>query len=233
MPTQVVWPKTGIRGLKHGFVGQRAGARNDADLAGLMNCAGHDADLAGAGRDDAGTVRPDQARIRARQRRAHLEHVQHRNAFGDADDQLDAGIGRFQNRIGRERRRHVDHRRIRAGLAHRRRDGIEHRQTQMHLSTLARRHAADQLGTVGNCLLGMEGALLAGEALADHPGVFVDQNAHALVHRCHRFLRRIGQPSAAIMDRPQLANNSRPVRRWCLPGAPPPADAPRLRAPPG
>ena len=32
----------------------------------------------------------------------------HRDAFGDADDQLDPGIDRFQDRVGGEGRRHVD-----------------------------------------------------------------------------------------------------------------------------
>ena len=48
----------------------------------------------------------------------------------------------------------------------------------MRLPALARRHAADHLGAVGDRLLGMERALLAGEALADDFGVFVDENAH-------------------------------------------------------
>ena len=32
--------------LAHGFVGKRAAAADDADVAGLVNLAGHDADLA-------------------------------------------------------------------------------------------------------------------------------------------------------------------------------------------
>src|SRR5690606_33286228 len=43
---------------------------------------------------------------------------------------------------------------------------------------LARGHAADHLGTVLDRLLGVEGALTAGETLADHFGVLVDQYAH-------------------------------------------------------
>ena len=35
MPTQVLWPKPLQRGLIHGFVRQRAGARHDADRPGL------------------------------------------------------------------------------------------------------------------------------------------------------------------------------------------------------
>ena len=48
-----------------------------------------------------------------------LHHVDHRNAFGDADDQRDARIGGFHDGIGRERRRHENHGRVRAGFLYR------------------------------------------------------------------------------------------------------------------
>src|SRR5476651_2386127 len=53
------------RGLGHGFIGERARARDDADLAALVDVARHDADLALARRDHARAVRPDQARLGA------------------------------------------------------------------------------------------------------------------------------------------------------------------------
>src|SRR5690606_14237510 len=52
--------EAGIRGLLDRFVGQRARARDDADLAGLVDVAGHDADLAFAGADHARAVGADQ-----------------------------------------------------------------------------------------------------------------------------------------------------------------------------
>src|SRR6202000_638326 len=48
-----------VGGLEHGFIGQRARTRHDADLARLVDMTGHDADLRLAGGDDAGAVRPD------------------------------------------------------------------------------------------------------------------------------------------------------------------------------
>ena len=60
-PTQVDWPSPRFVSLPDGFVGQRAAAAHDADLARLVDVAGHDADLAFAGRDDAGAVRADRA----------------------------------------------------------------------------------------------------------------------------------------------------------------------------
>ena len=51
----------------------------------------------------------------------------------------------------------------------------------MRLPALARRDAADHLRAVGDRLLGMKRALLAGEALANHFGVFVNQNTHCYI----------------------------------------------------
>ena len=42
------------------------------------------------------------------------------------------------------------------------------------------RDAADHPGAVGDRLLGVEGALAAGQALADDPGVLVDEDGHRL-----------------------------------------------------
>src|SRR5690606_31783746 len=47
------------------LVGQRARARDDADMPAPVDMARHDADLAGVRRDDAWAVRPDQPRFRA------------------------------------------------------------------------------------------------------------------------------------------------------------------------
>jgi hypothetical protein len=58
------------------------------------------------------------------------------------------------------------------------RDRVEHGQVQVLLTTAARRDAADDLGAVLDALFRVEGALLAGEALHDHLGVLVYENAH-------------------------------------------------------
>ena len=46
---------------------------------------------------------------------ARADHVAHRDAFGDADHEIELGVDRFVDRRGGERRRHVDHRDGRAG----------------------------------------------------------------------------------------------------------------------
>ena len=64
----------------------------------------HDADLAGVGADDAGTVRTDEASlVLPRQMPLHLRHVLLGNAFCDADDWKGKGGGR--RRKWRERRK--------------------------------------------------------------------------------------------------------------------------------
>ena len=134
----------------------------------LVNEARHDADLAFARRDDARAVRSDEARAGTGQRGLHAHHVVDRNALGDAHHQLDAGVGRFENGVGRVRGGHVDHAGGGAGLRDGIGHGVEHRQVEMLLAAAARRDAADHLRAVLDALLGVKGALLAGEALADH-----------------------------------------------------------------
>ena len=108
-----------------------------------------------------------------------LHHVERRNAFGDADHQRDARIGGFHDGVGGERRRHENHGGVRAGLLHGLRHGIEHRQVEVLGAALAGRHAADDVGAVGDGLLRVERAFLAGEALHDQSRVFVYQYAHS------------------------------------------------------
>src|SRR4029077_15168175 len=160
------------------LVGERAGARHDTDLAGLENIAGHDADLAFARGHDARAIRTDQARFRAAQRTLDLDHVTHRNAFGDAHDQRNLRRDRLGDGIGRAGRRHIDHAGIGAGLLARFGNGVEHRQIEMGRAAFAGRHAADHFGAVGDRLLGMKGAVLAGEALADDLGVVAEEDGH-------------------------------------------------------
>ena len=49
-------PKPRRRELVHGLIGQRPGTARQSDTAVAVDIPGHDADLAFAGADDAGTV---------------------------------------------------------------------------------------------------------------------------------------------------------------------------------
>src|SRR6185437_4582498 len=171
-------PEADVGGLEDRFVGQSTGARDDTDGALLVNEARHDADLAFLRRDDTRTVGADEARRGAGQHRLHPHHVVDGHTFGDADHQLDAGVGRLENGVGRTRRGHVDHAGGGTRLFHRILDRIEHGQAEVLLTAAPGRYAADELRAIGNRLLRMESALFAGEALANDPSVRVDQNAH-------------------------------------------------------
>ena len=125
-----------------------------------------------------GQLGPIRRDLEPEQRALDLDHVEHGNAFGDADDQRDFRVDRFQDRVGGKGRRHIDHAggaaRRGLGLAHR----VEHGQAQMRGAAFAGRGAAHHLGAVGDRLLGMERALIAGEALADDARVLVDEDGH-------------------------------------------------------
>ena len=94
------------------------------------------------------------------------------------DDERHLRRDRLEDRVGGERRRHVDDAGVGVRRFHRLQDRVEHRQAEMGLPALARRDAADHFRAVGDRLLGMERAVLAGEALADDLGRCVDEDRH-------------------------------------------------------
>ena len=105
MPMQVLWPRPGLGRLEDCLVGQGPGARHDAHRAGAVDIAWHDADLALPGVMTPGQFGPMRTDREPDQCRLDSQHVQHRNALGDADDDADAGIRRLQDGIRREGRR--------------------------------------------------------------------------------------------------------------------------------
>src|SRR3546814_8144870 len=74
-------------------------------------------------------------------------------------------------------------------------------------SDLAGGHAADHLGAVGDRLLGVEGTLRAGEALADDLGILVDQHRHqaASFTALTTFSAASARLSAETIGRPESA----------------------------
>src|SRR5262249_29257072 len=121
----------------------------------------------------------------------------------------------FQDGVGGERRRHIDGGRIRTDFFLRFAHRVEHGQSQMGLAAFARRGATHHLGAIGDGLLGMEGALRAGEALADDLGVLVDKNGHEIYEpftALTTFWAASARLSADVMARPDLA-------RICLPNS--------------
>src|SRR5437879_12228412 len=92
-----------MRELADGLVGQRSAAADDSNVALAVNLSGHDADLAFAGRDDAGAVGADEASLAAAKRGGHAHHIERGNAFGDADEERQPGVNGLEHggKIGR------------------------------------------------------------------------------------------------------------------------------------
>ena len=82
----------------------------------------------------------------------HFDHVVHRNAFGDADDQFEPGVRAFENGIGGEGRRNENGGDGRAGLFHGVGHGVENRNffaaVLEKLAAFAGRDAGDDLRAV-------------------------------------------------------------------------------------
>ena len=142
--------------LEHSFVSESARAGNHADVAALVDVARSDADaaaavrfLAAAGSDEAGAVRPDEPGLGAAERFLDAHHVHDGNAFGDADDELHAGVGGFEDGIGGEGWRHENRGGGGSGFVHGLGDGVEDRHDVLkHLSSLAGSDTGDKLGAI-------------------------------------------------------------------------------------
>ena len=145
---------------------------------GREDVARHDADLALARCHDARAVRADKTALRAAEGPLDPDHVEDRNALGDADDERDLRIDRLEDRVGGKGRGHVDDAGVGAGGGFGLGDGVEDREAEMDLPALPRRDAADHLRAVLDGLLGMERAVLAGKALADDAGIGIDEDGH-------------------------------------------------------
>ena len=166
--------KSERRKLADGLVCQRAGPRNDPDPALFMNVSGHDADLALAGRDDAGAVWPDHSRFARAQIFVCLDHIHDRNALGNAYDERQACIGGLHYRVGCEWRRHIDHRGVRARLFYRIGNRIENRNAFVRGAALSGRNTADHIRAVITHLQRVKRAFFARNSLDDQTCTFID-----------------------------------------------------------
>src|SRR5205807_5510847 len=121
-------------------------------------------------------------------------------------------IDRFEDRVGGIGRRHVDDAGGRAGLGARLMHGVEHRQVEVLGAALAPGDPADHPRAIGDRLLGMEGALRAGEALADHRRRRIDEDRHhaASSTTATTFFAASSKSAAAVNGRPDWLRMRRP-----------------------
>src|SRR5665213_4464795 len=101
-----------------------------------------------------------------------------RNALGDADDERDPALGRFDDRRGRELRWHHDEGRRGPGRGHGLFDRVEDRDAVDVTPPFAGGDAPDDLGAVVAVAQAMKATLSPGESLDDHLGVLINENTH-------------------------------------------------------
>src|SRR5579884_4063157 len=171
--------------------------------------AGHDADLAFAGRDHARAVWADQSRCRFRlQIGPHADHIVHRDALRDAHHQRQTSISGFHNGIGCKRRRDKNYRRVGArgsdAFAH----GVKDRTIQMLLPAFAGRRSAHHFCSVVDRLLGVESTFAPGETLKQNLGVFVNEYTHCA--SLTTFSAASAIPSATVKLNPDSVRILRP-----------------------
>ena len=170
------------RQLPNCFIGERAAAADDTDLARLVNVAGHDADFALTRRDDARAIRTDQSAGAVFEETRGAGHIENRDTLRDGDNDRDAGVRGLHDGVRGRRRRHENHGGIRAGLAHGVGNRVEERKALLGRAPLARHDAADHLRAIVATLGGVKRPGLA-EALAENAGRFIDEDAHyASIH---------------------------------------------------
>src|SRR6266568_2328523 len=166
------------RQLMDGLVGQSPAAADDTDIPLLVNAARHDSDLALAGRNDARAIGADQARFLEVDGRCYANHVEDRNAFGDANDQGKTRVGGFQNGVRGVRWGNEKDGRVRAGCFCGFGDGVEDGTLQVLCAALAGCNATNNVGSVLDHLLSVKSAFAPGESLDKQTCFLVYKDAH-------------------------------------------------------
>lgn len=152
--------KVVLGGLVDGFVSESTRARDDTNLSLLMNVTRHDTNLAFTGLDDTGAVRANESRLVLRSHNGlHLNHVEGGDTLSDADNEVHLSLDGFKDSVGREGRRNVDHGRFGIGLLLALSEGGIDRETKMRGAALSLVDTTDNLSSIGNRLLSMEGTL--------------------------------------------------------------------------
>ncbi len=151
----------------YSLVGECARAGNNAPrTAGLDDGAGHDADLALTWGEQTWAVGADQAGLRpGGQIVFDLHHVQYRDTLGDADHQLNAGVGCFHDGVSSKTGRYKDHGSIGTSLFAGFLDRVENRDIIHFLTALARGYTGNDVGAIGDAGTGMEHTFRTGNAL--------------------------------------------------------------------
>ena len=113
--------------------------------------------------------------------RFHSHHVHDRNSFGDANDELNAGVDCFENSIGRACCGNENNRDVAVRLLSRFPNRVEHRNFAVeHLAALSGRNAGNNVRAVLHALARMKSTDAAGDPLHEESSIFIDEDGHSL-----------------------------------------------------
>ena len=172
----------GARQIEADQRAEAAGARDDADAAGLEDAGHegrHDADEGFAGRHQPRGIRPDDAGAGLGRRGVDRHDVLRRDVFGQHHQQFDAGLAGGNGGLTRHRRGDEHHGDIGAHLGGGFRGGSEYGNANMRLAGALGIDAGDHVGAIGDHLFGPERALLAGDAEHDDAILFANDHCAA------------------------------------------------------
>jgi hypothetical protein len=113
-----------------------------------------------------------------------LDHIEGWDAFGDADDEIDAGFGGFHDCVSGERGWDIDNGGVGASFVDCVGDGIEDGDPLVAGAAFAGGDTGDDIGTVVAHLECVEGAFFTGQTLHSKPGIAVNENAQDLYPPC-------------------------------------------------
>ena len=165
----------------YGFIGQRPAARHNSDAAFRVDMAGHDSNLAPARRNNAGTIRTNKPGASIAQIIEGADHIEGGDAFGNANNDRQACIRGFHDRVRRESWWNINHTGIGAGFFDGFGQRVEDRHTFVLGASFTGRYPGNDVRAVSNHLSGVKGALFAGDPLNDDASVLIDEYAQAVL----------------------------------------------------
>ena len=175
-----------------------------------MNPSRHDSNFAFPRRDNSGTIRPNEPRAAGLQELPRAHHVEHRNALGDADHQLDFRGSGFHDGVGRKRRGHKNYGSVSSGFVHCLLNTIEDRPAFVRGAAFTGCDPTDDLRSVFRASFGVECTFTPGDPLHNDARRFIYKDAHARLAAATTFSAASFIVSATMKFNPDCCKISLP-----------------------
>jgi hypothetical protein len=170
-----------MSGLVNSLVSEGAWARHDTDLTLAVDVARHNTNLALTRLDDTRAVRSNQAGLSLRLHDwFNFDHIESRDTFSNAHNKIHLSFNGFEDSVGSEGWGHIDDRGVSTSMLLGISDVTEDWESEVLWASLLNVDSSDHFGSVSNSSFSMESTVLAGHALADDLGMFVDEDVGLL-----------------------------------------------------